>query len=213
MIIFFQTAFPKKSLIWPDLIKQNASGALCDHRLAFGSYASFQGAELVAFLYDIGFPALLVTQYSEIDADVSIRKWRKKIPTLISREEMSAEFIKIGFEKCLSELRGTKNTERIAHRTLLRVTGREYELGEEVVDVVIPGWNPQGCEVSFIVRQILIFGIKYSSNAGYLPILTLGQSIRKIFSLKILRWHQSYKMNNIPEMYVLDVGHGNCSDP
>jgi len=140
---FFPDSVPQEVSDMAYLIKQNASGALCDHRLAFGSYASFQGAELVAFLYDIGFPALLVTQYSEIDADVSIRKWRKKIPTLISREEMSAESIKIGFEKCLSELRGTKNTERIAHRTLLRVTGREYESGEEVVDVVIPGWNPQ----------------------------------------------------------------------
>lgn len=140
---FLPDVVPQKIADMANLIKHNAAGALCDHRLAFGSYASFQGAELVAFLYDIGIPALLVTQYSEIDSDVSIRKWRRKIPTLISREDMSAESIKSGFEKCILELEGIKNAERTPHRTLVRVTGREQESGEAVIDAVIPGWNPQ----------------------------------------------------------------------
>jgi len=45
------------------LIRENAQGAVCDHRLSNSGFANFYGAELVANLYDCKFPSLLITQY------------------------------------------------------------------------------------------------------------------------------------------------------
>src|SRR5690349_3515273 len=57
-------------------IRSEAQGALCAHRLAHYGFDNFYGATLVASLYDLHIPAVLITQYSSIDNDVSIRKWR-----------------------------------------------------------------------------------------------------------------------------------------
>src|SRR5690349_19162781 len=47
-----------------------ADAVLCDHRLRPGSYAPFDGAQAVAELYSAGVPAVLLTMYEKIDADV-----------------------------------------------------------------------------------------------------------------------------------------------
>src|SRR5207245_47892 len=74
-------------------IKAEAQGAVCAHRLANYGFARFYGAKLVASLYDLKIPALLVTQYADIDNDVSIRRWREKVPVLLSNDEADADNI------------------------------------------------------------------------------------------------------------------------
>ena len=64
-------------------IKEIADSAICDHRLRIGGYAYFEGAGLVAALIDLGVPAILLTQFVDMDADSSIRKWRSKIPVVL----------------------------------------------------------------------------------------------------------------------------------
>lgn len=123
-------------------IKAEAQGALCAHRLANYGFAHFYGAKLVASLYDLKIPALLITQYSSIDNDVSIRKWRDKIPVLLSQDEADPDTIRRGIEHCVLELRGYLPVTRRPHRTLLRITNVTDESGEKVVDVIIPSWNP-----------------------------------------------------------------------
>jgi hypothetical protein len=123
-------------------IQSEAQGALCAHRLAGYGFTYFYGAKLVASLYDLKIPALLVTQYTDIDGDVSIRKWRDKIPVLLSPDEANADSILTGMSKCASELRGNIPPSRKPHRTLLRVVHVTSESNEKVIDVIIPGWNP-----------------------------------------------------------------------
>lgn len=124
-------------------INGQAQGAVCDHRLSHHGYANFYGAKLVATLYDLNIPALLVTQYVEIDEDVSIRKWKRKIPIVLSRDETDPISIKKGLEECIYELSGNVPSTRVPHRTLLRITNIADESGEKVVDAIIPSWNPR----------------------------------------------------------------------
>jgi hypothetical protein len=123
-------------------IQAEAQGALCVHHLASYGLAHFYGAKLVATLYDLKVPALLVTQYVDIDNDVSIRRWRDKIPVLLSRDEANADSIQQGITSCVAELQGQVPSSRRSHRTLLRVINVTNESNEKVVDVIIPGWNP-----------------------------------------------------------------------
>src|SRR5437588_5232101 len=98
------------------IILLEAQGALCDHRLAHFGLANFYGAKLVARLYDLKIPAILLTQYADIDKGVSIRSWRDKIPVLLSRDEADASSIAHGFEDCLNELHGQMPDTRKPHR-------------------------------------------------------------------------------------------------
>jgi hypothetical protein len=124
------------------LIRENTQGAVCDHRLMNSGFANFYGAELVAYLYDLKFPSLLITQYTEMDTSFSIRKWRNKIPVLLSREEADASSIAKGIEDCTLELSGKIPGNRKSRRTIVRITNIDEESGEGVVDAFVPGWNP-----------------------------------------------------------------------
>lgn len=124
------------------LIIENSQGAVCDHRLSNSGFANFLGAELVAALYDRKFPSLLITQYTEMDTSFSIRKWRHKIPVLLSREEADASTISRGIEVCKSELYGKIPSTRKSRRTIVSITNIDKESGETVVDAFVPSWNP-----------------------------------------------------------------------
>lgn len=123
-------------------IAENAQGVLCDHRLANYGLTNFSGSTLLAELYDRKIPSILITQYTDIDADVSIRKHRRKIPVLLNRDEANATTIKKGIEDCILELGGTIPITRIPHRTLLNITHITNESNEKVIDVIVPSWNP-----------------------------------------------------------------------
>lgn len=124
------------------LIVENAQGAVCDHRLSNSRLANFYGAELVAALYERKLPSLLITQYIEMDTSLSIRKWRRKIPVLLSRDEADASSIAKGIEDCRLELCGDIPNSRKPHRTIVRITNIDEESNERVVDAFVPGWNP-----------------------------------------------------------------------
>ncbi len=125
------------------IISKNVQGAVCDHRLSnSGLLANFDGAKLVAALYDLKLPSLLTTQYKDIDTDVSIRKWRHKIPVLLSREEADASSIAKGIEDCTSELSGKIPSTRKSRRTIVIITGIDKESHELVIDAFVPSWNP-----------------------------------------------------------------------
>jgi len=125
-----------------NLISSTAQAAICDHRLAHSGFANFSGARLVARLYDLHIPAILISQYAEMDNGISIRACREKIPVLLNRDETDAISIARGIEYCVNELRGQIANTRKPHRTLLRIVGLEKEAGEKVIDVIIPSWNP-----------------------------------------------------------------------
>ena len=123
-------------------IMGEAHGVICDHRLMGRGFANFYGARVVNDVFgERKVPAILVTQYIDMDQDVSIRRWRRNVPVLLSRDEANAETIRSGIELCLRELIGDVPTHRRSYRTLLRVEDLGDESSERIMDVIIPSWN------------------------------------------------------------------------
>jgi CheY-like chemotaxis protein len=144
-----------------DLVKYiqgNSQAVICDHRLSDHGLAPFTGSELMPSLYQSHFPSILMTQYSETDINVSIRKYRDKIPVLLERDElvdikMLEDRIKKGFETCSQEFRGIMSSKRRPHRTIIHVIDITSDSGEDVAEVFVPSWNPYRA-VRFPVSQI-----------------------------------------------------------
>jgi hypothetical protein len=122
-------------------IPQDTYAVLCDHRLSKSGLADFYGSDLVAALYDLKIPALLDTQFYDMDNDVSIRKCRHKIPVLLNKDNVSASTIEEGIQFCLSELNGNFSSNRKSYRNIVRIIDLSKESEEDVVDVIIPSWN------------------------------------------------------------------------
>lgn len=124
-------------------IKDNAQAAICDHRLSPLGFANFDGAELAARLISDNIPAILISQFVNQDYDVSIRRWRAKVPSLLSRDECRPETIKDALELCRREMSGEVVAGRRKHRTLVRIADTQKEGEEEVIDAILPAWNRQ----------------------------------------------------------------------
>ena len=119
-----------------------ADAAICDHRLRRGGYGPFDGAEAVAKLFDVGVPSILLTTYDKIDADVSIRLWRDRIPVLLSRDAVDPARIRVALQDCLREVLGDTPESRVAWKALIEVRGIDDESKMRVVDAVIANWRP-----------------------------------------------------------------------
>lgn len=123
-------------------ISKDVYGVLCDQRLRKSGFANFDGSDLVATLYDRKIPAILNTQFYEIDKDVPIRKHRHKIPVLLSKNNLDESTIKAGIKTCLSEFNGTFSNDRKPYRNIVRVIDFDEKYKEDIVDVIIPSWRP-----------------------------------------------------------------------
>jgi len=125
-----------------DKVRESADAAVCDHRLQPRGFARFYGAEAVAALVKVNVPSLLITQYIDIDADVSIRLWRHLVPVLLGRDDADSDRIVQGLNECIREIRGEHLPSRRPWRTLVQVDETNHESGAQVVDAHIPSWNP-----------------------------------------------------------------------
>ncbi len=120
---------------------QGQTCVLCDHRLSYRGLASFYGAEFVAYCNQHQTPALLLTQFSEQDVDVSIRRYRRHVPVLLPRHDLSSQSIQLGLTSCWQELRGDILANRRPYRTLVEIVELKREDDEDVADALIPGWK------------------------------------------------------------------------
>ncbi len=141
-----------------EYIQENSQAVICDHRLSDHGLAPFTGSELMPLLYQSNFPSILMTQYSETDVNVSIRKYRDKIPVILERDdlvdvEMIKDRIEKGFETCSREFQGIMSSKRRPHRTIIHVIDITSDSGEDVAEVFVPSWNPYRA-VRFPVSQI-----------------------------------------------------------
>jgi CheY-like chemotaxis protein len=139
-------------------IKENSQAVICDHRLSDHGLASFTGSELMPSLYKSKFPSILMTQYTETDINVSIRKYRDQIPVILERDElveldMVEDRVNKGFETCSQEFKGLMSSARRPHRTLIHIIDVTSDSGEDVAEVFVPSWNPYRA-VRFPVSQI-----------------------------------------------------------
>jgi hypothetical protein len=126
-------------------IEGHAKWAVCDHRLSPRGMAQFVGAAAVAALNQRRqTPALLVTTWSKIDVDVSIRLYRSNVPVMLSADEFQDPgIIQFQLNACFREVVERQiPSHRVARKTLVRIETLTTETGVEVVDAVIPGWNP-----------------------------------------------------------------------
>lgn len=115
---------------------------ICDHRLSQTPFASFTGAELISRMYRASVPGLLVSTFTSIDSDSSIRRFRADIPSLIGRDDLDPEHIRRGLEICSNELAGKLIPERRARRTLVRVVDVSSYGKDVLVDAIVHTWKP-----------------------------------------------------------------------
>lgn len=126
-----------------ELVQDNdCSAVIADHRLSQTGFASFTGAEFVANLYDQGMPAVLLSTFSAIDSDTSIKLHRARIPSLIPRNGLDPREIMVGLKLSESELAGHTSAERRAWRTLVRIEGISKEGEIPVVEAIVHTWKP-----------------------------------------------------------------------
>lgn len=124
------------------VMELNCGAVICDHRLSQVRFAAFTGAEFVAELYSKGVPGVLLSTFSAIDSDTSIRLHRARIPSLLGRNDLDPDHILDGLSLCDDELKGRTVPERRPRRTLVRVVDVISEGGEPVVDAILHTWNP-----------------------------------------------------------------------
>jgi hypothetical protein len=120
--------------------KKRVDAVVSDHRLKKGHYATFNGAEAVAELYNAHCPAVLCTRWSTADID-AIRQYIPFIPSLISIDEVNPDTIATGFARCISEFKSAPVPSRKAWRTLLRVESVETSSKPALFFVAISGWD------------------------------------------------------------------------
>lgn len=115
---------------------------ICDHRLSQTGFARFSGAEFVANLFRARIPGVLLSTFSAIDSETSIKLHRAEIPSLIDRSELEPERLLTGLKRCESELAGDVPPERELWRTLVRIEGTSSESYMPVVDAIVHTWDP-----------------------------------------------------------------------
>jgi hypothetical protein len=107
-----------------------------DHHLKKRNYFPENGAKVVYECYERQIPAVLVTRFGESEIN-EIRKFREKIPVVLTPGEFNPDSLINSLETCINEFLGNRKPERVAWRTLIRI--------EDVVDnnifIFIPGWN------------------------------------------------------------------------
>lgn len=165
-----------------ELIKQKGGrpGIVCDHRLQHQGLAAFYGSELLAKFYNEGIPGVLVTQFSEVDADTSIREYRKWLPTMIDRESITSDSLISGLVICQDEINGDLLVNRRAHRTLVNIVKITNEDGQLVADAFIPGWSPRHAvrfplsSIKDDVRQSIVDAVKKMGDAYSFAMVNIG---------------------------------------
>ncbi|GCF06589.1 hypothetical protein [Dictyobacter arantiisoli] len=109
-----------------DFVKAHAQALICVHRLGTYEEPLFYGAELVAKLYDDGFPAVLITRFLDIDQHSTIRRWRDKVPVAFDVSVFRDSYpLKEALDLCVRELQGQFSEERIPKRVVMQVEGIE----------------------------------------------------------------------------------------
>lgn len=119
-----------------------ADAAIFDHQLKVNEYSRFNGAELVAYLYQRGFPAILCTRYEERLVE-DIRGRRQFIPALVNPGDLTPDTVVRSLTTCIEELHGKVLPSRRAWRTLIRIGDVDRDLNKDnpFVDVFVPAWD------------------------------------------------------------------------
>ncbi|MBE4461429.1 hypothetical protein [Vibrio parahaemolyticus] len=116
-------------------------GVISDHRLTHGKLANFFGSELLATLYDIKMPSILITQFLDVDADTSIRRYRDKLPAVIGRGHQKPEMLSKLIEFSKNELLIGPSATRKPHRAIIRIDDLNSYSEDGTIEGIITNWN------------------------------------------------------------------------
>ena len=145
---------------------RGCAAAICDHRLVKTQFASFTGAELVARLYRECIPCVLVSTFTAIDSDTSIKLHRAHIPSVMNRGDADPYNLIKGLRRCEAELSGTIAPERRTTRVLVRVMEVSIESDLPVADAIMHSWNPDHA-VRFPVELVEDQRIRQLLSSGF----------------------------------------------
>ena len=144
---------------------KEAEAFVCDQRLSYSAYATFEGAEAISrVIRGLRLPSLLVSSYVETEL-LAIRRWRAHIPVVIEKRRLTPERLNHGFYLSTSELKGDVPTQRISRRTgvyIERVSTRTTG----IVDAIVPGWD-ENCVVSFPLELIEDLSLRRDVRQGH----------------------------------------------
>lgn len=122
-------------------VRDSADVVVCDHRLSVRSDVAYTGAALVADLTLAQFPAVLVTQFNEVDCQTTLRLHRRQIPVVLPRQKLGHEELREGLSRSIEEATGTLPSWRRPWRTLVQVVGRARGGSGELIEALLPGWR------------------------------------------------------------------------
>ena len=154
------------------VVAAGCKGVICDHRLSHTPFASFSGAAFLAHLYRKNVPGVLLSTYSALDDDSSIRLYRALIPSLISRRDLAPGRMLQELRFCEAELAGQIAPERQQRRTLVRVVEVSTEADIPVADAIVHTWDPD-VAVRFPISLIEDPEIKGSLTHNFTGVLRL----------------------------------------
>jgi hypothetical protein len=131
--------------------KQRINLVICDHHLSQrGDYAPYFGAQAVAESYGHGVGGILVTAYERDDAELSLRRFRRRIPALIrSPDDLSRVKLQTALLQAENEVQQHQLTrERVPHRTIMTVLRVDDRGASKIVKVMMSQWDSEQ-EVGF----------------------------------------------------------------
>ena len=141
--IFSETAgtFGSTDQLSQLVFSAGCDAVICDHRLSQTGFASFTGAEFVANLFRQGIPGVLLSTFSAIDSETTIKLHRAEIPSLIDRSALDPDELLAALRRCESELAGEVAPERRLSRTLVRIESISSESEIPVLDAIVHTWD------------------------------------------------------------------------
>jgi CheY-like chemotaxis protein len=124
-------------------IRAKADVAITDLRLSESWPVSFDGAELAAALFRLTFPVVVVSEYAQDDAETVLRTHRRFLPAVVPADAATTiDAIRQPLTACSEELAGHVPRSRRAWRSLVRVEGITVRQGKQLLEVVVPEWDP-----------------------------------------------------------------------
>jgi CheY-like chemotaxis protein len=146
------------------VVRSKADAALCDHHLKVKAYSMFNGAELVAKLYQLNFPAVLCTNWNNASVD-EMRPFRRFIASLVDPKTLDPHSLRYGLESCIMEFKGDFRAVRRPWRTLVRVEDMpEAEQGVPFIYVAVPAWS---AEIVRLPSTVFPEGIRKALAPGF----------------------------------------------
>ena len=118
-----------------------ADSGLSDFNLYSSGFADFNGAELVAGWYRQGFPAILCTRYEKTHIE-QIRPLRRRIPVMLTPDDLNQDSIRFGLEECVNELQGNFRAHRRPWRTQIKFLEEQDAEQQRISYLVeVPAWG------------------------------------------------------------------------